>query len=286
MPKKPSIFLSIILLGAAILACVQSTAIPTLDPNAASTAIAGTNQALQTLSTPTQSPVPSSTLDSLTLTVTATVTLITDVPALATLPAVYVTVSVDTWCRLGQGAEYEEVGILLVGEVAEVVGRDAFGQFWYIRNPDIGVEFCWISAQYATVGGNVLSIVAQPPQSDFSSEVELAYTGLGKCPSDNRFWLDMRIRNQSRVGFKSISLIVGDRGTNEFHSVSLNLFPFTDGCASPSSVDVLEPESSVRISSPEFAYNLAGVDMSVSMTICTDTNLRGTCVSKTFEFMP
>src|SRR5262245_61464111 len=131
MPKKPPIFLSIVLLGAATLACVQSANVPTLDPNAASTAIAQTISAIQTLSTPTQSPVPSSTLDP--STVTPIPSLTPEGTDAAALPTVYVTVSVDTWCRLGPGTEYEKAGILLVGEIGEVVGRDAFGQFWYIR---------------------------------------------------------------------------------------------------------------------------------------------------------
>ena len=282
MPKKPPVFLSIVLLGAATLACVQSVNVPTVDPNAASTAIAQTISAIQTLSTPTQSPVPSPTLEALTETPIASFTP-EGIPA-AALPDVYVTVSVDTWCRLGPGAEYEKVGYLAAGEIAEVVGRDAFGQFWYIRNPDIGVQFCWITAQYATVEGNVLSIIAAPPQADMSSDIELAYTGLGKCPSTSKWWVDLQIRNQTSVGFRAINLVVGDGITTR--SMNLNTFPFTDGCASPTSVDTLNAGSSVRISSPDFNYDLNGADISVSMTICTEINMRGTCVSKTLSFVP
>ena len=285
MPKKLPIFLSIVLLSAATLACVQSANIPpTLDPNAASTAIAATINAIQTLSSPTQSPVPSPTLDASTATPIVSPT--TEGTEAAALPAVYVTVSVDTWCRLGPGAEYEKAGILLVGEIGEVLGRDAFGQFWYIRNPDIGVEFCWISAEYATVEGNVLSIVAQPPPADLSSDVELTYTGLGKCSNSNTWWVDMRISNQSNISFNSINLIAGDGATNIFRSMNSNGFPFTDGCASPTSEDTLNPGSSVRISSPEFTYDLNGADISVSLTICTEINMGGTCVSKTLAFVP
>ncbi len=286
MLNKTPGFLSMVLLGTATLACVQSANAPTLDPNAASTAIAQTISAIQTLSTPTQSPVPSSTLESFTATPIPSLTPEVIGTEAAALPAVYVTVSVDTWCRLGPGAEYEKAGILLVGEIAEVLGRDAFGQFWYIQNPDIGAQFCWISAEYATVEGNVLSIIAQPAPADLSSDVELTYTGIGKCPSSSAWWLDMRLRNLSTVGFKSINLIVGDGVTNIFRSMNLNTFPFTDGCASPTSVDTLNSGGSVRISSPEFSYDLAGAEISVSMTICTEIDMRGTCVSKTLAFTP
>jgi hypothetical protein len=189
---------------------------------------------------------------------------------------------VDTWCRLGPGVEYEKAGILPVGEIAEVLGRDAFGQFWYIRNPDIGAEFCWISAKYATAEGNVLSIIAQPPPADLSSDVEVTYLGMGKC--SNAWWSDLRIRNTSTASFKSISLVIGDGVTTR--SMQVDAFPFTDGCAGSTSVDTLRSDASVRVSTPEFTYSLAGADISVSITICSEAGMRGTCVSKTLAYIP
>lgn len=283
MPKKPPILLSILLLWVASLACGQSANVPTVDPNAASTAIVETINALNALASPTQSPAPSFTPEAATATPDTSLTPEGSI-ALPTLPAVYVTVSVDTFCRLGPGKEYDKVGILLVGEVTEVLGRDSFNLFWYVRNPDLGPEFCWISGEYATVEGNVLSIVAQPPSANLVSDVEVDYLGMGKC--SNAWWSDLRIRNRSNVTFKSINLIIGDGVTNIFRSMSVNGFPFTDGCAPPSSVDTLGPDGSVRISTPEFTYTLAGAEISLSITLCTDDNMLGTCVSKKIAYSP
>lgn len=281
MPKKSSTSVAVIVLWLASLACGQSVTVPTLDPNAASTAIAQTMIAIQAQASPTQIAVSATPEAS---TVTPPPSLTPESIGLPTLPAVYVTVSVDTFCRLGPGKEYEKAGILLVGEVAEVIGRDAFNLFWYIRNPDIGVEFCWISGQYATVEGNVLSIVAQPPSANLASEVEVTYLGMGKC--SNAWWSDLRIRNTGNVTFKSISLVIGDGGTNITRSMMLSGFPFTDGCAPPTSVETLGPDASVRVSTPQFTYNLAGAEISVAITICTDLDMRGTCVSKALAYTP
>lgn len=283
MSKKSSVSVAAIVLWLASIACGQSVTVPTVDPNAASTAIVETVNALNALASPTQSPAASSPTPE-TLTATPIASLTPEGAALPTLPAVYVTVSVDTFCRLGPGREYEQVGILLVGEVAEVVGRDAFNLHWYIRNPDIGPQFCWISGAYATVEGNVLSIVAQPPAADLTSDVEVTYLGMGKC--GNAWWSDLRILNQSNATFRSISLVIGDGGTNTTRSMLLDTFPFADGCASTSSVDTLSPRTSVRVSSPEFIYNLAGAEISVSITLCTDVGMRGTCVSKRLSYTP
>jgi hypothetical protein len=283
MPKKSSIVVSIVMLWAASLACGQSVNVPTVDPNAASTAIAETIVALEAQFTPTFTPVASSPTAEAS-TATPDTSLTPEATEAAGLPAVYVTVSVDTFCRLGTGKEYEKVGILLVGETAEVVGREAFGQFWYIRNPDVGPEYCWISAEYATVEGNVLSLFAQPPPSNLSSDVDFGYGGLGKCR--DRWWVNVQIRNRSSSTFKSISLIVIDGTINVSRSMSVNGFPFTDRCASPTSVGTLDPDSTVTISSPEYPYNIVGEEMTVSVTLCTDVNLQGTCVADKLAFTP
>ena len=283
MPGKSSILLSILILLAASIACGQTANIPTVDPNAAGTSIVETINALNALASPTQNPVPSSTFEASTTIPDASLTPEGSL-VLPTLPAVYVTVSVDTFCRLGPGKEYEKAGTLLVGEVAEVIGRDEFNQHWYIRNPDIGAQFCWISAEYATVEGNVLSLVAQPPSAILTSDVEVTYLGKGKC--SNAWWSDLQIRNNSTVTFKSISLVIGDGGTHITRSMMLNTFPFTDRCAAPTSVNTLGPGASVRISSPEFTYDLTGAEISVSITLCSDTDMRGTCVSKSLAYTP
>ena len=56
MPKKSSISVAVIVLWLASLACGQSVTVPTVDPNAAGTAIAQTIVALQGTATPTPSP--------------------------------------------------------------------------------------------------------------------------------------------------------------------------------------------------------------------------------------
>jgi len=283
MPKKSSITLSILLLWMEALACGQSVNAPVPDPNAASTAIVETFIALQAQWTATSIPTETSPSPEAS-TATPDASMTQEGTEAAALPAVYVSVSVDTFCRLGPGKEYEKAGILLVGEIAEVVGRDAFGQFWYIRNPDIGTEYCWISGQYATVEGNVLSLFAQPPPSNLTSDVEFTYDGLGKCR--DRWWVNILIQNRSSSTFKSISMIVLDGVTNVSRSITFTGFPFTDRCASPNSVGALASDKKVTISSPEYPYNIVGDEMHVSLTLCTDVDLKGTCVGDKLVFTP
>jgi hypothetical protein len=52
-----------------------------------------------------------------------------------------------------------------VGETAEVVARSSAGNYWYIVNPDLPGEFCYLWGEYATVAGDtaVLPAFTPPP---------------------------------------------------------------------------------------------------------------------------
>ncbi len=75
-----------------------------------------------------------------------------------------VSVNANTICRGGPGKMYDNLGLLEVGEQAEVVGRSADSEYWVIKNPDQAGE-CWLWYYYATVVGSKdeLAVYTPPP---------------------------------------------------------------------------------------------------------------------------
>jgi len=277
MPKRYPIIVALISLWLASLACGGASALPTLDPNAAQTAIVETIVALELQTTPTSPPTVTLEIPTLTALPTSTP------EATGTPPIPIISVSVDTNCRLGPGKDYERVGILLVGEITEIVGRDATGQFWYVRNPDVGVEFCWLSGEYATVSGNYLALMIQTPfgaLTDFEAE----YQGQGQCSGS--FWPDIRLKNLGGAWFKSLHITVRDNDTNTVRTASANNFAFNDGCSAPRITEILIQGASVLISGPEFPYNMNNNDMSATIILCTELNTSGGCVTKVIKYKP
>lgn len=275
--KKSPITLSIILLWLASLACGGTAAVPTLDPNAAQTAIVETIVALQMHTTP--SAPPTVTLELPTMTASPTTT-----PEATGTPSIpIISVSVDTNCRLGPGKDYERVGILLVGEITEIVGRDATGQYWYVRNPDIGVEFCWMSGEYATVSGNYVALMIQTPPGALTN-FEAEYRGQGQCSGS--FWADIRLKNIGSAWFKSMNITVRDNDTNTVRTATSNNFAFNDGCTAPRITEILIQGASVLISAPEFPYNMNAHDMSATIILCTELNTSGGCVTNVIKYKP
>ncbi len=137
---------------------LQTSVAGTLVAQLTQTAAAGpTTAAPIPTEAPASSPEP---LASASATQTATQTL-TPTPAVP-----LVSVTVNTNCRAGPGVVYDYLGALLVGESAEIVGRDPSGNYWFIQNPDRAGEFCWLWGEYAQPVGNFASLpILTPPPS-------------------------------------------------------------------------------------------------------------------------
>lgn len=79
-------------------------------------------------------------------------------PSVTPVGMVKIFMSENTNCRTGQSASFQRLTIIMKGEEAEVVGRDNTGDYYYIRQPDQPVNFCWLWNAYATPSGPIDSV--------------------------------------------------------------------------------------------------------------------------------
>src|SRR5512145_1227036 len=296
----PPILLSLTVLWIASLACelpsipVTGPTAGAIDPNALGTAIMQTAiaAASQTASVSTavvpveiaNTPVPTSTLEP-TLTLSPTVTL-TPLPLFTSTPLVpLISVSKDTNCRVGPGKDYDRVGGLMIGETAEIVGRDPTGRYWYIRNPDQSNGYCWLWTEYATVSGNasVLPVYTPPPTPTPAPNFEVEYDELEDCVG---WWVNFQLTNTGGITFKSISLTVTDQKTDADLSLYADKFTELDGCHDSSTKDVLNPGERFTVSSPAFADDPDGHKMRATIALCSAPGQKGACVTKVLKFTP
>lgn len=202
-----------------------------------------------------------------------------------TLESIIITVSRPTNCRIGPGTAYEIAGTLLVDEEATVLGRDPSNKYWYIPNPDPGIEYCWVWGEYATLTGNTLILPVYTPIATSTStptaqpDITFDIKGLklDKCGSE--FWAEVQITNtsQNKLGFNSVKLEAQDTDTGTTRINSANGFVNRDGCGTYSRVDTLEFEKSAIVSGPAFSYNPNGHIIRVYVTVCTEKDLKGSC---------
>jgi hypothetical protein len=296
MPKFNPVLLSVTVLLLASLACaLPSTPVPvTQDPNFYNTAIAQTVAAavIQTQGMPSPAPIimasdtPLFTSTPEPPTFTPTITL-TPSPIFTPTPVVpLISVSLATNCRVGPGKVYDRVGALLVGQFAEVYGRNEISNYWYIRNPNAANSFCWLWGEYATVSGNVsaLPVYTPPPSPTPMPDFEASYVGKDTCPS--WWWVDIELDNTGGIQFKSYSLTLRDTVTDTVLATYADGFTDNTGCSDSTTRTNLNPGSSRIISSPSFIYDPAGHKLRATITACSNLGQSGTCITQVIEFKP
>ena len=288
-PVPILVFVAVLMLATA--AC-SSNIVSTTDPNFVNTAVAQTLVAIQVQSAVPGIPVTGPATDTPTATITASPTAsptitYTPTPIFTATPTVpLISVSVPTNCRVGPGKVYQRVGALLVGEFAQIYGRDSAGNYWYIANPDVSGGFCWLWGEYATLAGNTfaLPIFTPPPTPTPVPAFGTNYAGLESCNA--AWWVEVRLENTGGITFKSVLFSVADSSTNTTLSLSDNKFTNVNGCNSSESRNALAPGEKLVISSPAFAYDPTGHNLRATVTLCSDINVNGQCVTQVFEFKP
>jgi hypothetical protein len=288
MRKSTPILLPVTLLLIVSLACSLSSA-PAQDINALGTAIMQTMIAGATQTA--QGIVPVDLIGTPTASQTLTpifipTEMLTPSPAFTLTPIVpQVSVSVATNCRTGPGKVYDRVGALLVGQVAEVVGRDTTGNYWYIRNPNQSGGFCWLWGEYATVTGNFAALPAFTPPATPTpmAAFEASYDSLDTCTG---WWVELDLTNTGGISFESISITVRDTDTDVVVSMYMDVFDDVDGCSDSFIKDVLNPGETRIVSGPAFNYDLRGHELRATITLCSRDGQSGTCITDSIKFTP
>jgi hypothetical protein len=94
------------------------------------------------------------------------------------------------------------------------------------------------------------------------------------------------LENTGDITFRSVDITVRDIATS--HSVSDNTNSFVDNydCSSSSSKSTLLPGKAVTISSPSFTTDPTGHKLRTTVTLCSDRDLDGTCITETITAKP
>lgn len=266
---------------------IQTSAAQTVIARLTQTTLISTSEILPTVSSTFTIPseIP-------TITNTPTETITPSPVFTATSFVTLITVSVPTNCRIGPGKVYPRQGALLVGETAEVFGRDPTNQYWFIRNPDNTNEFCWVWGEYATLTGPFMALpIFTPPPTPTatftptpSPSFDIKATGMDSCSGN--WWAEVEIKNTGVFAFKSMKYEALDTVTDVEKVLLVNGFTNKDGCSSTIIKDTIAPNDAFVVSSALFDATLQGHKLRVVITLCTELNQSGICITQKTNFKP
>ncbi len=294
-PKKTIVLqaLALILPLLALSACnlpAGTTAPTQLPPEAYYTEAAVTIEARLTqtaLARPSDTPTPLPPTETPTLEPTST-------PAFTPTSAIpLISASVGTNCRLGPGTVYDPpVGVLLVGQKAEVHGRNDAGTWWYISNPGKPGQYCWVWGQTTQVEGDtsglpVITPPPPPPTATFTPTPGAAYSAsfdsVHACGGEAT--AIFKIVNTGGVEWHSLSLKIEDLTTAiVLYGPSTSDAPFMGTNAEcPPGGDVLKVGKTAFVGG-SVGSGTSGHAARGIIRLCSQNGLAGVCVDKVVEF--
>ena len=225
---------------------------------------------------------------------TATASMTPTITLTPTPEGVFLTVSADTYCR--QGGPYSSfkiLGTLKVGDKAQVLARNPENDSYFIQSP-YDASKCWVYGKYATLTGNSTALAVmtmQPtptptytptPDKNFS----LSYTKLETC--GGLFAVKMFVKNNGGLIWQSFQIAGSDTVTGFIVNQTSNFFNEYAGCdIAVSQADLTPGEESyiLHVATP-FNYNPTGHLINLTVTLCTQDNGAGVCLSKPISITP
>lgn len=208
------------------------------------------------------------------------------------------TVSVETYCRSGPGTIYESMGILPIGQPAEVIARNEYSDDWLIKLPSNPNTTCWVYGKYASISGDTQAIprVTPPPTPTPFVDFEVQYVNVVLCYAS--YALRFNVLNTGQVAWESIQITfnnhtrgVVDVYTSDYFQAYAHICGTMDSDFPALPPGELLPVTSV---SPHpqaggvghFNYDPEGNNFTVTFLLCSQDGLQGTCTSHIMDLVP
>ena len=243
--------------------------------------------------TATPAPLPSQELASATFTLTPKI-LSTPTPEKLTL-----SITQNTNCRKGPANYYALVVTLKAGENVVVLGRNAHSDYYNVLPSASASVSCWVWGNYATLSGNtgglpVFTAVPGPTLTftptytpTQSPSFYGTYQSLNNCGAD--YSLRFYIKNSGNLTWQSITVNILDNTTSTTFTHSSNTFTDYSGCTpGGSQKDLTKGEDGyVAAYNPgQFGYDPTGHALTVTITLFSEDDFKGTASSQTYSVTP
>lgn len=200
---------------------------------------------------------------------------------------VMVSVSIDTNCRSGPGTAYDILGMLPVGQSAEVIARSVYNDNWIIKLPSNPAITCWLWGYYAMVVGDTVGLPAldPPPTPTPASAFTFSYHFWGIGPGFQCLLFD--VTNTGSTTWESYSISIHDTTHGDTGSGSGNEFINYDNWCGPTLtlLDLTSGETGTASGIMHMIHSPSGDHFEATLTLCSQNSLNGNCMVKSITFI-
>lgn len=230
------------------------------------------------LATPTEAPPTK------TPTITPTETLTPEPSATFTPEPPMARVGRETNCRTGPAGNYDLIATYQDGQMLEIVAKDLGAGYWFVRNPEKPEEQCYLLANNVTITGDtsLLPQYTPLPSPTAAPYFNVTFKKFDTCKGED--YAVFFIENTGSIPFRSVYIRVTDAKANQKVETVTNAFDLWTGCIIAQNVAPLNGGSSGYTRSPSFKWAARGHDLVAVFQLCTEKDLKGTCVIRTVEF--
>jgi len=217
-------------------------------------------------------------------TITPTETLTPEPSATSTPEPPMAKVGRETNCRIGPAGNYELVATYQEGQLLEVVAKDLGAGYWFVRNPEKPEDECYLLANNVTITGDtsILPKFTPLPSPTAAPYFSVTFRKFDTCK--DRDYAIFVVENTGSVAFRSAYIRVTDSKASQTVEHVVNAFDLWTGCIIAQNVAPLEGGATGYTRSPSFKWNARGHELQGVFQLCTEKDLKGTCVIRTIEF--
>jgi len=217
------------------------------------------------------------------LTATQTETLLPEPSATATIEIPMAEVVRETNCRVGPAGNYDLVATYQVGQKLEIAAKDLGGGYWFTRNPDKPEELCYLLAQNITISGDTSGLPKFTPRPSPTAAPYFSVTFKKFDTCEGEDFALFVIENLGSVPFRSAYIKVTDQKVSKSVEQAVNAFDLRVRCVLAKNIAPLEQGGTGYLTSPPFNWSARGNKLRAVIMLCTEKDLKGTCVTQSLD---
>ncbi|MCI0550489.1 MAG: hypothetical protein L0287_06015 [Anaerolineae bacterium] len=221
-----------------------------------------------------------------TVTVTATETPLPEPSATATIEVPVAEVVRESNCRIGPAGNYDLVATYQPGQMLEIVAKDLGAGYWFVRNSEKPEEQCYLLAQNITISGDTSALPKFTPRPSPTAApyFNVDFKKIDTCEGEDFALFD--VENVGSVPFRSYYIKVTDQKVSKSVEQVLNAFDLRVRCVLAKNIAPLNPGEAGYVYSPQFKWAATGNKLRAVIMLCTEKDLKGTCVTQSLDMNP